>query len=381
MWTTTTLEDSAFETINGLWKGKTEPFVRAKVLRNTNFRNDGILDFSDVAELDVEARALSKKKLIKGDIIIERSGGGPKQPVGHVCLFDIETNDNFSLSNFTTALRIRDRKKFLPLFVCYYLLYLYRNGHTENLQRATTGIRNLDFTSYLKTEIPVLAMGEQAIISSRLWKIQQAIEVESNLLSISRELKAATMKKLFAEGLNGERQKETEIGLLPESWSLHSFEELREFLQYGTSEKCHLTKKGLPVLRIPNVIGGKIDVEELKYLDADSKSINNFSLSSGLLFQAFSLIILNNMLNIKIMHCCKEDRHCLKEPRKRVATALNLQIAHLQVTRMFRMRNTITHRGCISHFFPAYIGEINISRTFKKFGRSSKRKFEIRNYF
>ena len=227
MWPLTTLEDPAFETINGLWKGKAEPFVRAKVIRNTNFRNDGILDFEDVADLEVEARSLLKKKLVKGDIIIERSGGGPKQPVGRVCLFDIHTTDNFSLSNFTTALRILDRKRFLPRFVCYYLLYLYRSGYTENLQRATTGIRNLDFSSYLKTEIPVPDLDEQIKISSILWKIQQAIAVETDLIRVSRELKAAVMRKLFTAGLNGEAQKETEIGLLPVSWEI---KELREFV-------------------------------------------------------------------------------------------------------------------------------------------------------
>lgn len=265
MWTLTTLEDPAFVTLNGLWKGKTEPFVRAKVIRNTNFRNDGILDFDDVADLEVEERSLLKKKLLRGDIIIERSGGGPKQPVGRVCLFDINAKDNFSLSNFTTALRILDRNKFLPRFVCYYLLYLYRSGYTENLQRATTGIRNLDFASYLKTEIPIPTLEEQIAISSVLWKIQQAIEVETELISVSRELKAALMKKLFTEGLNGEPQKDTEIGLTPESWKIA---ELGEYFQvkhgYAFSGE-HFRSTGNFILMTPgnfNEEGGFRDQKE-----------------------------------------------------------------------------------------------------------------------
>jgi type I restriction enzyme S subunit len=253
MWKYTTLEDSAFSTINGLWTGKSEPFVSAKVLRNTNFRNDGVLDYSNVATLDVELKSLSKKRLNKGDIIIERSGGGPKQPVGRVCLFDLDTTEPFSLSNFTTALRIIDSSRFLPRFVCYYLLYLYRTGHTEALQRATTGIRNLDFSAYLRTEIPEPPINEQRTISSILWQIQQAIEVETNLIRVTRELKAAVMKKLFTEGLNGEPQKETEIGMVPESWERTRLVEF-VLLQRGFD----ITKKEQMLGKVPVVSSGGI---------------------------------------------------------------------------------------------------------------------------
>ena len=87
---------------NGLWTGKKPPFRKAKVIRNTNFTKDCKLDLSDVVELDVEIKQLEKRKLEFGDIILEKSGGGPKQPVGRVVLF--ERNDaDFSFSNFTSA--------------------------------------------------------------------------------------------------------------------------------------------------------------------------------------------------------------------------------------------------------------------------------------
>ena len=56
------------------------------VLRSTNFTNEGYLDLSDIA-----LRALKPEKVAllaprKGDILLERSGGGPDQPVGRVGL-------------------------------------------------------------------------------------------------------------------------------------------------------------------------------------------------------------------------------------------------------------------------------------------------------
>ena len=136
-----------FETLNGLWKGKNEPFVEASVIRNTNFTTAGVIDYSDVAYLQVEERQLQKRLLESGDIILERSGGGPKQPVGRVVLFDRDTGI-FSFSNFTSVIRIRDRKAFDPKFIFYELMELYQSGRTEDIQRRTTGIRNLDFTAY-----------------------------------------------------------------------------------------------------------------------------------------------------------------------------------------------------------------------------------------
>lgn len=239
IWQSTDLNDPAFIILNGLWSGKKAPYSKAKVLRNTNFRNDGRLSFDDVAELDVEEKALSQKKLVSGDILIERSGGGPKQPVGRVCIFERNDSPNFSFSNFTSTLRIIDRKKFLPLFVCYYLLHLYRQGVTENLQRATTGIRNLDFTAYRKLRIPIPPLKEQIRISEVLYMIQATTDIEVNLIGALQELKSAVMQQLFTRGLRLETQTETEIGLVPESWEVKTLGSFSTIKSGGTPSRSN----------------------------------------------------------------------------------------------------------------------------------------------
>ena len=50
--------------------------------------------------------------------------------------------------------------------------------------------------------------------------MQKAIEKQNQLIKTTTELKKALMQKLFTEGLHGEPQKETEIGLMPESWEV-----------------------------------------------------------------------------------------------------------------------------------------------------------------
>lgn len=212
------LEDERrFETLNGLWTGKKAPFATVGVIRNTNFTESGHVDYSDVAWLEVEQKQLSKRELHPGDIIVERSGGGPKQPVGRVVYFNREDGP-FSFSNFTSAIRVLDTHAFDQKFVFYSLLELYQSGRTEDIQRRTTGIRNLDFTAYKERAcFPLIPLTEQQKIASVLGLVQQAIEQQVRLIALSQELKKALMHKLFTEGLRGEPQKQTEIGPVPES--------------------------------------------------------------------------------------------------------------------------------------------------------------------
>jgi type I restriction enzyme, S subunit len=70
----------------------------------------------------------------------------------------------------------------------------------------------------LKIEIPPLS--EQRKIAYILNTIQKAIEQQDKLIKTTTELKKALMQKLFTEGTKGEKQKQTEIGLVPESWQI-----------------------------------------------------------------------------------------------------------------------------------------------------------------
>ena len=59
---------------------------------------------------------------------------------------------------------------------------------------------------------------EQRKISAILGMVQRAIEEQERLLALTAELKKTLLHKLFTEGLHGEPRKQTEIGLMPESW-------------------------------------------------------------------------------------------------------------------------------------------------------------------
>lgn len=137
------------------------------VIRNTNFTKEGALDDSDIAYLDVEAKKLEKRSLQFGDVILEKSGGGPKQPVGRVILFD-KTEGVFSFSNFTAALRVRDPQSLDFRFLHKFLHWTYVSGITEGMQSHSTGIRNLDGDAYKAIKINFPPLPEQQRIVTLL---------------------------------------------------------------------------------------------------------------------------------------------------------------------------------------------------------------------
>ena len=142
----------------GVW-GPEDKDIGVSVLRSTNFNNDGTLDLENLSLRNVPARKLPEKLLMPGDIVLERSGGGPKQPVGRVCYFTGSTQPH-SFGNFCQRLRAHSRccdSKYL----FWHLYWLHQSGKTSHLQKQTHGIRNLEYRRYLAQDVPLPPPSEQ----------------------------------------------------------------------------------------------------------------------------------------------------------------------------------------------------------------------------
>ena len=152
--------DQVCSVIGGLWTGKKPPFIKVGVIRNTNFSKDFKLDLSNVAYLEVEVRQFEKRRLQYGDLILEKSGGSDKQPVGRVVLYD-KNDGEFSYSNFTSVLRINMQSVISPQYLYLALLNAYLMGSTRTMQKQTTGIHNLMMEKYLTLDIAIPPRKEQ----------------------------------------------------------------------------------------------------------------------------------------------------------------------------------------------------------------------------
>ncbi len=196
-WKTITLNEACIQ-MNGIWKGTKEPLVPAKVLRTTNFSKDCRIKLDDLAIIDVEKKKLDARRLQRGDIIVEKSGGGPKQPVGRVILFDMD-DDDYSFCNFTSALRIKDKEQLDYNYLHKYLIYLYFEGKTEKYQSNLVGFRNLDFKGYVGIEVPYPSLPEQQHIVAILDREFAKIDA----LKANAEKSANGAKDLFLSVLEG----------------------------------------------------------------------------------------------------------------------------------------------------------------------------------
>jgi type I restriction enzyme S subunit len=102
--------------------------------------------------------------------------------------------------------------------------------------------------------------GEQKTIAAVLRQTESALTQESALLETLQELKRATMTRLFTRGLRGEAQKETGIGLVPESWEvvqLGSVCTLSTGTTPATKDK-HYYEGEIPFIKTADIINNRI---------------------------------------------------------------------------------------------------------------------------
>ncbi len=245
------------EFANGLWTGKKPPFQNVGVIRNTNFLKDGKLDDSDIVYLDVEKSQFAKRKLQYGDIILEKSGGGPKQPVGRVVIFNKKTGD-FSFSNFTAVIRIVNPDSIDFNYLHKFLFYSYISGATETMQSHSTGIRNLKFEEYKALRIPIPSLPEQQRIVSILDEAFAAIDKAK----ANAEKNFKNSKELFESYLQGVFENKGD------GWSTKQLKDVCRLITCGVAAtpKYVDAKEGVPFLSAQNVKDGNVVLDKYRYI-------------------------------------------------------------------------------------------------------------------
>lgn len=250
------------DVINGLWTGKKEPFINICVIRNTNFTKDCKLNLDDVAYIDAEVKQFSTRKLQVGDIIVEKSGGSDKQPVGRVVLFDVRQGD-YSFSNFTSALRVKG--DVVPKYLHKCLVAHYRRGETEKLQSKTTGIRNLDMKGYLRLPIPIRPLPEQESIVAELDCLSGVIEKQKQQLKELDNFAQAIFYDMFGDPITNEK-----------GWEVKTLGNMCDIINGFAFKSPLFTEDGDYILRISNIQDGYVDLKDVAYFHKSDYPKVNF---------------------------------------------------------------------------------------------------------
>ena len=193
------LIDITGKVLSGEWGIDDETGDGIPVLRTTNFTNEGVVNYNDVVTRKIAKKNINEKYLHKGDIIIEKSGGSDKSPVGRVVYFNGDEN-TYLFNNFTGVLRVKDQDIWHPRYVFYSLFANYKRGGTRTFENKTTGLHNLKIDNYVSQyEVSEVDKNVQVSICEKLDKLFGVIKLRERELQLLDSLIKARFVEMFGD--------------------------------------------------------------------------------------------------------------------------------------------------------------------------------------
>jgi type I restriction enzyme S subunit len=168
-------------------------YEKCLVIRSTEFDNRFNLNFygSRVKYRLIRNEKLQRIDIKVNDLLIEKSGGSPDQPVGRVALITKEYIDSEKLcySNFIHKIRV-DSTIVNPNYLFHFLRSMHNIKLTDSMQSQTNGIRNLIMTEFFNQAIVLPPLAKQEEISKKINLIHsQARKLQSEAIQVLSEAK------------------------------------------------------------------------------------------------------------------------------------------------------------------------------------------------
>jgi len=249
-----------------------KPFLRTK---NIFW---GRIDISELDRMNFTDAEEARLELKAGDLLLCEGGD-----VGRTAIWNGQMKDCF-YQNHLHRLRTKTTGKIDPQFVLFWFWYAFEFANIYIGRSNVTTIPNLSQSKLSELYIPTPGLDEQRRIAHVLTAVQTAIEQQARLIALTRELKSALMKKLFTEGLKGEPQKETEIGLVPESWKVVKLQEAVEYIDYGYSAPIPKTEpiNGMKIVSTADINrAGELLYWKIRRTIAPEKTVKRLTLEGG----------------------------------------------------------------------------------------------------
>lgn len=270
------IDARTIEAINGFPFGEhSSEAIGLPHIRPFNVQTTGEISLDQIKWIPTGA-AIDKPRIRRNDIVFNNTN--TKELVGKCAIWQLDLEPVFS--NHMTRIRVLD-KLHDPAYLSFAILHHWMIGKSEMLARAHVAQASIMGERFREIVLPWREPQEQRSISSVLEQTRETCRSQAQQERVLTELKRAAMRELFTRGLRGEPQKETEIGLIPESWRVVPFSSVRDWLQYGTSVRCSTEPGRYPVLRIPNIESGCVNPAELKYCDLEESEGQSYLLEAG----------------------------------------------------------------------------------------------------
>ncbi len=178
-------------------------YQKCLVIRSTEFDNQFNLnlDGSRVKYRLIASDKLRRINIQENDLLIEKSGGSPDQPVGRVALVTAEyiNQESLCFSNFIHKIHV-DETVICPAYLFNYLKTMHSIKLTDAMQSQTNGIRNLIMSSFLNQLIILPPLQQQKQIASKIESVRnQAKQLQTEASQILADAKAEVERMILGE--------------------------------------------------------------------------------------------------------------------------------------------------------------------------------------
>ena len=243
---------------NGLWGEETEGTHDRICVRVADFDRIRFRVSLDNPTLrSIEPGIAETRRLEQGDLLLEKSGGGERQPVGAVVIY--EHDEPAVCSNFVARMPVADG--YHPRYLTYLHAALYAARINTRSTKQSTGIQNLDSASYLRESVGLPNRHEQRVIADFLdretSKTDALVEKKERLIELLQEKRTGLITRVVTRGLNPNVPMKDSgvewLGEIPAHWdvvrskalfiqrkenALHDDQQLTASQQYGVIESA-----------------------------------------------------------------------------------------------------------------------------------------------
>ncbi len=248
---------------NGIWGGEPDgenDLICVRVADFDRHTNQVVLNEPTIRSIKPNER--NERVLIKGDLLLEKSGGGEQQPVGFVVLYDYD--QEAVCSNFVARMPIA--KNHDSRYWNYLHNYLYSIRVNTRSIKQTTGIQNLDSYSYLSEYVGIPPLAEQTAIAAYLDRktaqIDTLIDRKRRLIDLLQEERTAAISHAVTKGLNPNAPLKDSgvvwIGAVPESWEVKRLKFICDTTKGYAFKTTVFKTEGFPVVKASNIKNGTI---------------------------------------------------------------------------------------------------------------------------
>lgn len=225
----------------------------------------------NLTKRNIKLNPADKRFLKKGDILLEKSGGGEKQPVGRAIQYnhdDIAVCSNFISKVSINKLNVNNR----------YILYLLNNiWNTNNIMpyiKQTTGIQNLDDKSYFSSYVQFPPKEEQDkivdFLDENLEKIDRFIELRERQIELFQEEKEVIINDAVTKGIDRTVEyKDSGIdwmGDIPKHWNIERVKNITELASRGVTP-IYTEKRLTKVVNQATFSKGYWDISNVRYTE------------------------------------------------------------------------------------------------------------------